>query len=123
MASTLSISTTSVAGTVASSVLTGLSTSNSNVSAANTTLAGLVQNLLASSSPDVQTAIARQIAVTPYAGAAAQIAEHLLGDLQLTDPVLRSLAVQRDVLYLQQAIQTQTHQTGIISSFLSSLGL
>lgn len=115
--------TVAVAGGVASNIIANLTASHTNSSTALTQLQGLVQNLLSAGTATGQRAIATQILMTPNAGVAGQIAEKLINDLEISDPTTRSLAVMQDISYIQAAVAAMAHSTGILSSFLSSLGL
>ncbi|MGA7327483.1 MAG: hypothetical protein WBX25_24090 [Rhodomicrobium sp.] len=115
--------TTIAAGTVATSVIDAITATHNTSTAATSTLQGLVSNLTNASSATGQEAIANQIMMTPNAGVAGQIAEKLVNDLHIPDATQRSLAVMQDIMYIQAAVNAMAHQTGVISSFLASLGL
>lgn len=114
---------TTVTGTLAQNLLSQLTSQNTNQSAANTSLAGLVQNLNAVSSDRAISRICDQIMATPNAGAAINIAEKIQNDLLITDPTLKQITLMHDFATLQAVITVQTHSTGVLSSLLSGLGL
>ena len=118
-----------VTGTLASSVVNALTGSSTNQSAANTALAGIVQNMASASSTTGILAMCDQIMRTPNAGAAAAVAEVIVNDITpgspnyIADATLRAVTVQGKIAVLQSIITTQTHSSGLISSLLSSIGL
>lgn len=119
----MTTATTSVAGTIATDVLTSASNSASSSSSANTTLSGLLLNLEMVSDPALQAEVAMEIIRTPgLPSGAVMIAEKLIADLKIADPVARAEAVRNDVQALQAVATLANQSTSTMSKILSALG-
>ena len=120
---------TTLATTLSGTLVNSITSSTSNQSAANTALAGLVQNLAGASSTTGILSVCDQIMRTPNAGAAAAVAEVIVNDITPTSPsyiadaTYRAVVVQGKISVLQSIVNTQTHATGLISGLLAQIGL
>lgn len=119
----MATTSSAVAGTVASSVIQALSQTQVASSAAVTVLQGLLANLQGATTDAGRSLICQEMMRVPNAGIAGQIAEKLWQELQGPDSVQRSLQIMSDMSYLQAAINAQSHQSGVLSRFLQSMGL